>query len=73
MKMVVQTDAATGNMIIRLEVEEIDLLEAKLDNFDRRLVSECTKPSASISDMLLALERIAFRLEQRAGKGTRTV
>ena len=47
-----------------LLISDFDLTTVELDQFDWALIEECSK-NESIADVLLALQTIAFRLEQR--------
>ena len=63
MKLISWNDVATGVDHYNLEINQVDLVRAKLHDFDRRLLADCDT-SDKVSDKLLALETIARRIEE---------
>ena len=62
MKAKLYIDNATGDLLFRIKLTQLDLKTAKLDSWDRFLLDECDE-SEKISDKLLALEMLARKIE----------
>lgn len=64
MKLEEWRDPATGDFHMMLKIDQLEIMCAKLTDFDRALFRECEE-SKSIADKLLALETMARRIEEQ--------
>lgn len=58
-------DPATLEHVVRVRWSPLELEHVRLDPVDRRLLAECSEPDATVADVLLGLQTLAFRLEQQ--------
>ena len=58
-------EAATHTRHIHIEIEDSELVFLKLDEFDQAVIDDCK--FGTIADKILALQTVAFRLEQQQG------
>ena len=58
-----ETDTRSHAMKITVEIDDLEMVGCKTDEFDRRLLRECNR-SSSVADKILALETIARRIEE---------
>jgi hypothetical protein len=57
------TELETGDDVITLRITRADQQTVLLNDFDRLLLSECSKDNASIADRILGLETLCRRIQ----------